>query len=175
MKQLVLLVTIIIAVFNLHGQDLNTTIQLHEISLKLNIPNSISIDTVLIKSSGYKANLLITEQMLYLLRSAECYLQGDFDNSAFYIRKVTFRFKNPDFNTLKYFLLLSGYASTKDTDKTAYYYYDVIQSQILPPDCMQKINIEIAKHYNRNEFDDALAPYFYYHQRQAILDGIKFQ
>jgi hypothetical protein len=88
MKQLVLLVTIIIAVFNLHGQDLNTTIQLHEISLKLNIPNSISIDTVLIKSSGYKANLLITEQMLYLLRSAECIQRLFLIIRLFNIRKL---------------------------------------------------------------------------------------
>lgn len=175
MRKILPLLTIFIISFSTNAQDFNTVIKLHNISLKLGIPNDITIDTAIIKSTGYKANLTITEQMLYLLRSAECYMQGDFENSAFYARKVNHRFKNPDINTLKYFLLLSGYASTKDTEKSAYYYYEVIQSQILPPNCLQKINGEIAKHYNRSEFDNALAPYFYYHQRQVILDGIKFE
>jgi len=156
------------------GQDMNTLIKLHEVSVALKIVNSTAIDTILFKSETRKINRRITDQQALLLKAAEYYYAKDFENAHNYIEKVRIRFKNKEHNTLRYVLLIGSLAYTKDIRNTAKFLYYGNKIRYLDPENMNIIREAIRNNFKRENFDDALSYYFYYHHRRQILDEIKF-
>jgi hypothetical protein len=173
MKKL-FLVSIIILLFNYSfGQNITTLLKLHDVSIVLGIANITPIDTLLNKSNI--ENYKIAEQQLYLLRAAEYYLNKDYENSGFYIKKVAINFKSIDYNNLKYVVLIGSYAKLKDIKETARYFYIINKSKPVDPENMNLIRSLIGDNFKKDDFDKALAHFYYYHDRLKLINEIKFE
>jgi len=155
------------------GQDLNTLIKLHDVSVALGISTSISIDTTLLtKSKKARFNRKAAEQQLYLLKAAEYYQNKDYESSSYYISKVRINFKSADHNNLKYVIMIGCYARLKDIERTARAFY--LGSNFIDPENMRIVREEIKRNFKKVLFDEALSDYFYLHKRKKIIDDIQF-
>jgi hypothetical protein len=155
------------------GQELTTLLRLNDFFLSLGSTGDNTVDTLLLKARAGKMNLRMAEQIVYLLRAAESYSNRDFETSIYYIRKVDL-FPYPEYNNLKFLILVGGYANRKDLENTAKAYYLINKEKPIDHYNLATIGKEIGKNYTREAFNDELAHYFYYHQRLKILDGIEF-
>jgi hypothetical protein len=155
------------------GQDMTTMIKLHDVSVALGI-NSRPVDTILFKSGKQKINRRVTDQQSYLLKAAEYYNAKDYENSHEYIKRVVLRFKIKEYNTLRYILLIGGYANIKDIKNTAKFLYIANKTKFVGPENMNLVREAIRNNFKKDDFDNALSYYFYYHHRMKILDEIKF-
>ena len=148
--------------------------KLHDYSVSLGSTNRTSFDTLLMKARVGKMDIRITEQLVYLLRAAEFYSVGDYENSSYYIHKVGINTRYPEYYNLKLLLFIGNYCHLKDLENTARYFYIVNKSEFMDPYNMKTIRSEISKNFKKKAFDDALSHYFYYHKRLALIEEIGF-
>ncbi len=156
------------------GQDMTTLVKLHNVSVALGISNSRPVDTILFKSEIQKINRKLTEQQSYLLKAAEYYNAKDYENSREYSRRVVFRFKINEYNNLRYVVLIGSFANLKDIKNTAKFLYIAGKTRLIDPENMVIIREAIRNNFKKDNFDEALSNYFYYHDRMKVLDEIKF-
>jgi len=156
------------------GQDLTTLMRLNDFSISLGSTDRASVDTSLMKARIGKMNIKISEQLVYLLRAAEYYSTKDYENSSSYIQKVRINFKYPEYDNLKFLLFIGNYSNLKDLNNAAKYFYIVNKYEFIDPQNMKTMRSEIRNNFKKDDFDDALSYYFYYHQRLKIVDEIEF-
>jgi hypothetical protein len=174
MKKLIFICILVNLINHSSGQDYASFAKFCKLASAFGIPNNLDKDTIIIRTYTCTANVRLAEQMTCFLAAAECYARHDYENSFFYIHKVSSNFRDRDLKALKYFLVMVNYANAKNIGKTAAYYYIIDGHQILPPESWNLVKADIARNFKRADFDEALSRYYYYHKRQAILDDIKF-
>jgi hypothetical protein len=157
---------------NNYGQNINTLIKLNDACVQLGSSRRIPADTLQLKINLYKINPKVAQHMELLLKAADFYLAKDYEHSDYYIKQVRMNFRNIEYNNLKLLLMICNYAHSGDTTETARFYYIIKKINRMEPGNMEIIHKEVASHFDRDPFDDALARYFYYHQRMKILDTI---
>lgn len=161
--------------FNLSfGQDISTELKLHNISVAIGVANSVTNDSMRIKYPKEEIGYKEAQQLSKLLKAAECYNNKDYENCSLYLRSVAIKFKNNDYNNLKYFLQISCFANLQEAKLAAKYFYVANKSKLVSSENMQLINSEIRKNFTKDIFDDALDNYYYYHARFKIIAEIKF-
>ena len=174
MKKIFLSIIFILIINYSFAQDITTLIKLQKVCVEQGVLDSISIDTMLIKSKIKKTNTKLTKQFDYLLKAAYSFKINDFESSYSEIKKVRYKFKTPDYNNLKYFIQIASFANLKNIKMTAKYFYIINKMKFITPKTHSIIRKEISKKFTRDEFDNALSTYYYYHDRQKILNEIKF-
>lgn len=157
-----------------YGQDISTLMRLHNYSVSLGSTSSASFDTLLMKARVGKMDFRIAEQLVYLLRAAEFYSTRDYENSSYYIQKVGINSRYPEYYNLKLLLFNGNYANLKDLKNTARYFYIVNKAEFIDPYNLKTIRNVIKDNFKKNDFDDALSYYYYYHKRLKIIDEIGF-
>lgn len=155
-------------------QDLSTLMKLYDFSVSLGSMNKVPFDTLLMKARVDKMDKRIAEQLVYLLRAAEFYNLKDYASSSYYIHKVGLNYKYPEYYNLKMLLCIGNYANIKDIENTAKYFYIVNKVEFIDPKNRNTIRSVISSNFTKDDFDDALAHYYYYHQRLKLLDEIGF-
>ncbi len=155
-------------------QELSTLMKLHDFCISLGSMNKVPFDTLLMKARVGKMDPRIAGQLVYLLRAAEFYSLKDYANSSYYIQKVGLNYKYSEYYNLKMLISIGNYAHTKDIENTAKYFYIVNKVEYIDPKNLNTIRSIIASNFTKNEFNDALAHYYYYHQRLKHLDEIGF-
>jgi hypothetical protein len=167
---------ILIYFFNYtYGQDVATLVKLHNISTSLGVTTSISVDTLIINAKNARINYKVTEQQDLLLRAAEYYSNKDYENAGYYVKRVVLIFKNNDLNNLKYIIQIGSYANLKNIRETAKHFYLARKLKQIAPENMKIIINEIKINFTKDNFMDALANFYYYHKRLAIIDEMKFE
>lgn len=172
MKRLILALLFAFLLGNNYGQNINTLIKLNDACVQLGSSRRIPADTLQLKINLYKINPKMAQHMELLLKAAEFYLAKDFEHSDYYIKQVRMNFRNIEYNNLKLLLMTCNFAHSGDTTETARHYYIIKKINLMEPGNMEIIHKEVASTIDRDPFDDALARYFYYHQRMKILDTI---
>lgn len=172
MKSLIIALVLTFLIGSSYGQDISTLMKLNDACVKLGSSRKLPADTLQLKVNLYKVNAKMSQHMGLLLQAAEFYLAKDYEHSDYYIKQVRMNFKNIEFNNLKLLLMICNYAHIGDTPETARYYYIIKKINLMEPGNMDIIHKEIASGIDRAPLDDALARYFYYHQRMKILDVI---
>jgi hypothetical protein len=157
------------------GQDTIMSEKIHSLSTLLGNDKIDSSDTVSVKRKKTNINYREAGHLSNLLKAAEYYNTRDYENSGFYIQKVRYKFRMNEFNNLMYTVMIGTFANEKDIKKTAKYFYVLRKSKFVDPECMQVINEAIRTNFTKENFDIALSPYYYYHNRQKIIDKIKFK
>ena len=175
MKHLFSILIFIFLINYSFGQDLTTFKKLHEGSASLGLSNNSPLDTLVLSLRIEKNKHRVMEQLYILLKAAEYYKVKDYQNAAFYIRKVFLRFEATEYNNLKFVVLLGSLCNTKDIEQTAENFYIANRSKLVDPECIKIINEEIRKNFPKKDFEKALSYYYYYHDRQKIIDGIYMQ
>jgi hypothetical protein len=132
----------------------------------------VTIDTM--PTSAYQAdfNYRVYERETYLLKAAEFYNLKDYVNSSLYITKSRTNFRNRDLTNLSFVLLIGSYSNLKEIAFAAKYFYIAVRKRQLYPENMELVRAGIRSNFSRRDFDDALSTYFYYHDRQRILQDI---
>jgi hypothetical protein len=172
MKNYIFLFLFLLLIQSSFSQDVATLIKLHELSVNLGIKNSISIDTMLINSRNEKINRRVSEQQLLLLKASEYYLNGDYENSLFFIKQAEIRFRNNDLNNLKYFVYIGSCAHLNLPVEAAKFYYIANNTDCIDPVNMIAIKNEIKNTISKELFERGLSRYYYYHKRMNILEDI---
>jgi hypothetical protein len=172
MKKFLFIFLTFILINNSFGQDISILIKLHEVSEKLGLISSISLDTLLIRSGYERVNRKISEQQLSLLKATECYLNSDYENSFFYIKKADIIFRNNDLNNLKFVVLIGTCANLNEAKLTAKWFYFINRNNVMLPQNKKIIYNLIKSNFNREDFEKSLSLYYYYHKRMKLLDEI---
>jgi hypothetical protein len=172
MKKYILPFIFLLFIQSLFAQDIATLTKLHAASGKLGIRNNISIDTMLINTGYEKISRRVSEQQLLLLKATEYYLNEDYENSLYYIKKVEFRFRNNDLNCLQYLVYIGSFAHLNLPVAAAKFYYIANRLNTVDPENMEIIKTEIKNTLTKESFELGLSRYYYYHQRVKILEDI---
>ena len=154
------------------SQNITTLVKLNNACVQLGSNRKLPQDSLQLQSVLSRVNMKIALHMDLLLKAAEFYLAGDYENSDYYIKQVHMNFRNIEYNNLKLLLMICNYAHLKDVPETARYYYIIEKINSMEPGNKEVIHKEIAGNLDRTVFDNALARYFYYHRRMKILDAI---
>lgn len=173
MKKILHVVLFILLINCSFGQEMNTLMKLHELSISLGCAENGEYDTLFIKARVGKMDIRITEQLLYLIRAAELYNASDYQNSILYLRKVGINYRYPEYYNLKMLLYIRNFANLKDLENTARYFYIVNKGSVYPYN-MTTMRSIIRNNFTRNEFDDELSHYYYYHRRLKLLEEIGY-
>lgn len=156
----------------LFSQDIVTLNKIYEVSTKLGIKNSISIDTMLINTRNERISRRVTEQQSLLLKASEYYLSQDYENALYFIKQVEIRFRNNGLNNLSYFISIGSNAHLNLPKATAKWYYTANRINCIEPENLKTIHNEIKEYLTRDEFEKGLSYYYYFHQRMKILAAI---
>jgi len=109
-----------------------------------------------------------------ILEGAEYYMAKDYQNSIFHLQKINYKFKYSAYNNLKFVVLIESCVRLNDIKNTAKYFYLMNKSKFVDPDNKKLVRTLIGNGFNKNSFDAALSRFYYYHDRQKILNDIKF-
>jgi hypothetical protein len=171
-KKLTSVIFLIFLANILLSQEIPTLKKLYEISVKLGVTFMVTTDTM--PTSAYQAdfNILLNERETYLLKAAEFDTLKDYVTSNLYITKARTNFRNKDFVNLSFVLLIGSYSNLKEIALSAKFFYIAARKKQLYPENIELIGAGIKNNFSRHDFDDALSTYFYYHDRQAILQSI---
>jgi hypothetical protein len=156
----------------LHSQEIPTLRKLYDISIKLGVTYMTIADTIRSSPSQAGFNYLLTEREKSLLKAAEFYLQKDYSSAVLYSKKSRNNFRNKDLANLSFVLLIGSYSNLKEIKLAAKYLYIAIRKKQIYSENMEVIRAGIRSNFSRHDFDDALSTYFYYHDRQRILQEI---
>lgn len=156
----------------LHSQAIPTLRKLYDISAKLGVTCMATPDTIRSLTSQADLNYSLSEREKSLLRAAEFYLQKDFGSALLYSKKSRINFRNVDLANLSFVLLIGSYSYLKEIKLTAKYLYIAIRKKQMYSENMELIRASIRSNFSRHDFDDALSTFFYYHDRQRILQEI---
>jgi hypothetical protein len=175
MKHIFALIFLFVVVGFSYAQDLSTLKDLHNFSISLGSSKIVTADSSLMIGRVGKMDDRLVEQLVNLLRSAEFYSLKDYASSEYYIKNVRINNRYPDYYNLKLLLIIGNYANLKDVKNTAKYYYIVNKDKFVNPHNLETIRCIIKENFTLDEFNDALAYYYYYHQRLKHLDEIGFE
>jgi hypothetical protein len=170
--KIALVITLIVFGNNLHSQEIPTLGKLYDISSKLGVRCLERTDTALTSSYRGDFNYRLSEREKYLLKAAEFYNLKDYDNANLYSKMSRFNFRNKDLLNLSFVLLIGSYSNLKEIRPTSKYFYIAVRKKHIYPENMELIREAVRSNFSRSDFDDALSPYFYYHDRLRILQDI---
>ncbi len=155
------------------AQEYSTMMELHEYSVSLGCTTG-DADTLLIKSRVGLMPVRTSQQMVYLLRAAESYVIKDYKNSSLFLNKIGGILRMPEYDNVKYFLVVANYCNLKDIENAAKHFYLLNKYAYLDPQNLNSIHKEIRNNFEKEAFDHALSYYYYYHKRQEVLNEIGF-
>jgi hypothetical protein len=172
LKKFFISLPVILLTVNSSSQDIRTLVKLNEACVQLGSSRKLPADSLQLEMSFYRVNIKIAQHLEFLLKAAEYYLSGDYEHSDYYINQVHMNFRNMEYNNLKLLLMTCNFAHDGDVKNAARHYYIIRKINQMETGNMELIYKEIAGNLTREDFDNELSHYFYYHQRLKILDTI---
>ena len=155
-----------------HSQEIATLRKLYDISARLGVTCMASADTMTTSAYMSDFNHPLNEREIYLLKAAEFYCKKDYVTTNLYIKKSRTNFRNKDLINLSFVLLIGSYSNRQEIASTARYLYIIVRKGQLYTENMELVRAGIRNNFSRSDFDNALSIYFYYHDRQKILQDI---